>query len=134
MSNSIAIGVAYQDQAISGGTIDNTVIGATSAAAGTFTTIAGTTVTGTGAGSFVGLNTTGANNIASTSASTLGFFAASAAAQQAFSATPAVATTAAINSSISSSCFGYTSAQANAIVALVNAIRAAGVTYGLWTT
>jgi hypothetical protein len=39
MSNSIAIGVAYQDQAISGGTIDNSTIGAT-----TPSTIVGTTV------------------------------------------------------------------------------------------
>jgi hypothetical protein len=39
MSNSVAIGVAYQDQAISGGTIDNSTIGAT-----TPSTIIGTTV------------------------------------------------------------------------------------------
>ena len=39
MANSIAIGVAYQDQAISGGTIDNSVIGGTTAAAGTFTNL-----------------------------------------------------------------------------------------------
>lgn len=39
MANSIAIGVAYQDQAISGGTIDNSIIGGTTAAAGTFTTL-----------------------------------------------------------------------------------------------
>jgi hypothetical protein len=129
MPNSKATGVAYSDPAIDGGTIDNTVIGGTTAAAGSFTT-----VTGTGQGTFVGLKTTGANLIASTSASTLGFFVSAAAAQVAMSATAAVVTTAAINSSISSSCFGYTSAQANAIVALVNALRAAGVTYGLWST
>jgi hypothetical protein len=39
MSNSIAIGVAYQDQAISGGSVDNSPIGAT-----TPSTIVGTTV------------------------------------------------------------------------------------------
>jgi hypothetical protein len=39
MTNSVAIGVAYQDQAISGGTIDNSTIGAT-----TPSTIVGTTV------------------------------------------------------------------------------------------
>jgi hypothetical protein len=38
MSNSIAIGVAYQDQAISGGTIDNTPIGATTPSTAVFTT------------------------------------------------------------------------------------------------
>ena len=41
MSNSKAIGVAYEDQAISGGTIDNSTIGAT-----TPSTIVGTTVYG----------------------------------------------------------------------------------------
>ena len=45
MSNSIAIGVAYTDQAISGGTIDGSVIGGTTAAAITGTTINGTTIT-----------------------------------------------------------------------------------------
>lgn len=39
MSNSKAIGVAYEDQAISGGTIDNSTIGAT-----TPSTVVGTTV------------------------------------------------------------------------------------------
>lgn len=39
MSNSIAIGVAYQDQAISGGTIDNSTIGAT-----TPSSVVGTTI------------------------------------------------------------------------------------------
>lgn len=40
MANSIAIGVAYSDQAIVGGTIDNSVIGGTTKAA-----VSGTTVT-----------------------------------------------------------------------------------------
>ena len=40
MSNSIAIGVAYQDQAISGGTIDNTPIGATTQSTGAFSSLA----------------------------------------------------------------------------------------------
>ena len=39
MTNSIAIGAAYQDQEIIGGSIDNTVIGATTPAAATFTTV-----------------------------------------------------------------------------------------------
>lgn len=123
MANSKPIGVAYSDPALSGGTIDNTVIGGTTAAAGTFNALSGTS-----------LSTIGANAIASTSASTLGFFGATLAGQVAMSAFAAVATTAAINSSISSSCFGYTSAQATAIVSLVNAIRAAGVTLGIWAT
>lgn len=42
MANSKSIGVAYEDQAINGGTIDNTVIGGTTAAAGTFTNLTST--------------------------------------------------------------------------------------------
>lgn len=71
----------------------------------------------------------------SSSASLLGFFGnATPVTQPAMSANAAVATTAVINSSISSSCFGYTSAQATAIISLVNGIRAAGVSLGLWAT
>ena len=39
MANSIAIGVAYEDQKIVGGTVDNTPVGSTTAAAGAFTTL-----------------------------------------------------------------------------------------------
>ena len=118
MPNKKAIGVAFEDQAIVGGSVDDSPVGATTPSTGAFS----------------GLNSTGANNIASTSASTLGFFGASAAAQPAFSAFAAVATTAAINSSISSSCFGFTSAQATALVALANGLRAALVTLGIGAT
>jgi hypothetical protein len=54
MANSIAIGVAYKDQEIVGGTVDNTVIGGVTKAAGSFTTVtatgavSGSTVTSTG--------------------------------------------------------------------------------------
>lgn len=65
---------------------------------------------------------------------TLGFYGATPVAQPALSAYAAVATTAVINSSISSSCFGYTSAQATAIVTLVNGLRAALVSLGLGAT
>ncbi len=70
-----------------------------------------------------------------TSADKIAFFGLSVAVTQPqLSAYAAVATTAAINSSISSSCFGFTSAQAAAIVALVNALRAQQVTLGLAAT
>lgn len=69
-----------------------------------------------------------------TSAVPIGFYGATPITQRASSAVPAVVTTAAINSSISSSCFGYTSAQATAIVALVNELRAAAVALGLIAT
>ena len=118
MANSKATGVAYSDPAISGGTINDTVIGGTTAAAGTF----------------AALTATGAVNLAATSAIAVGFHGATAVTQRQSSAMPAVATTAAINASISSSCFGFTSAQATAIVVLVNELRAAAVALGLIAT
>lgn len=54
MANTKPVGVAYKDPEIDGGTIDNTVIGGTTAAAGTFTTmtctsavVGGNTMSGT---------------------------------------------------------------------------------------
>lgn len=47
MANTKPIGVAYQDQELVGSTIDNSVIGATTPAAGSFTTISGTTLSAT---------------------------------------------------------------------------------------
>lgn len=70
-----------------------------------------------------------------TSADLIGFYGLSAAvAQPQLSAFAAVATTAGINSSISASCFGFTSAQCAAIIALVNGLRAQQVTLGLAAT
>ena len=70
-----------------------------------------------------------------TSATLLGFYGvATPVAQRQSSVAPAVATTAGINSSISSSCFGFTSAQCAAIIALVNELRAAAVALGLVAT
>lgn len=85
-------------------------------------------------GKFTTLTATSAVALASGSAIVVGFYGAAGTAQIQASATPAVATTAAINSSISSSCFGFTSAQATAIVALVNQLRAAAVALGLIAT
>ena len=45
MANSVTLGVAYTDQAIVGGTVDNTTIGATTKAAGKFTTLNATGAT-----------------------------------------------------------------------------------------
>jgi hypothetical protein len=39
MANTKAIGVAYEDQKIVGGTVDNTPVGATAASSGAFTTL-----------------------------------------------------------------------------------------------
>lgn len=68
------------------------------------------------------------------SADLISFYGATPVTKPAMSAFAAVATTAAINSSISSSCFGFTSAQANGLVAGFNGIRALLVTLGLGST
>jgi hypothetical protein len=69
------------------------------------------------------------------SADLIGFYGLSAAvAQPQLSAFAAIVTTAAINSSIYSSCFGFTSAQATNIILLLNALRAQQVTLGLAAT
>lgn len=65
----------------------------------------------------------------------LGFYGlATAVVQPALSAFAAVSTAAVISSSTSATCFGYTSAQATAIVTLANGLRAALVTLGLAAT
>lgn len=69
-----------------------------------------------------------------TSAVAIGFYGATPVTQRQSSAVPAVVTTAAISSSTSATCYGYTSAQATAIVALVNELRAAAVALGLVAT
>lgn len=71
------------------------------------------------------------STIGRSSADTIGFYGAAKIAQRQSSAVAAVVTTAAISSSTSATCFGYTSAQATAIVALVNELRAAAVALGL---
>lgn len=64
----------------------------------------------------------------------IGLWGVTPVAQPAASAYAAVATTAVINSSVSATCYGFTSAQATAIITLVNGMRAMGVTVGLWST
>lgn len=61
----------------------------------------------------------------------IGFHGTAGTAQVALSATPAAATTAAISGA---SCYGFTCPQADAIRALVNALRAALVTKGIAST
>lgn len=54
MPNNVSVGVAFSDPVLSGATIDNSVIGGTTKAAGSFTSVTstgavtGTTVSGTG--------------------------------------------------------------------------------------
>jgi hypothetical protein len=118
MTNSISTGVAFSDPALAGGTIDDTPIGAVTKSTGAFTTLV----------------STGASNIGGSSAVVIGFYGAAGTTQRAASAMPAIATTAAISSSTSATCFGFTSAQATGIILLVNELRAAAVALGLVAT
>ena len=77
---------------------------------------------------------TDGTNFGQSSADLVGFWGVAPVAQPAMSATPAIATTAAISSSTSATCFGFTSAQATGIISLVNALRALNVTTGLGST
>lgn len=83
MANSKSIGTAYEDQAIVGGTIDNTPVGSTTTAAGAFTTLSasgaanfdGSTRLGNAAADVVGFHnvsgTVQATNVASQSINAL---------------------------------------------------------------
>lgn len=73
-------------------------------------------------------------NVGQSATDKVGFWGVTPVVQPAASAYAAVATTAVINSSASATCYGFTSAQATAIITLVNGLRAMGVTSGLWST
>lgn len=109
MGDSIAIGVAYRDQDLEGSTLtDCTINGAT---------LDGATISGTAS-----INTL----IVSSAAA---FFSVTAAiAQPSGAAQAAVATDAATTGA---AIYGFTSAQANGMVATVNALRTALVNLGL---
>lgn len=79
-------------------------------------------------------NTTEGWHVGTSSAALVGFWGVTAVTQPQASAYAAVSTAAPINSSASATCFGFTSAQAAAIVTLVNGLRAMGVTAGFWAT
>ena len=49
MPNNVSVGVAFSDPVLSGATIDNSVIGGTTTAAGSFTAVSSTSSTSTGA-------------------------------------------------------------------------------------
>lgn len=79
-------------------------------------------------------NSSGGTVMGSSSSEAIGFYGATPITQRAASAMPAIATTAAISSSTSATCFGFTSAQATGIILLVNELRAAAVALGLIST
>lgn len=116
MPNTKAIGVAYEDQRISGGTVDNTPIGATTASTGAFTTLAAS-----GAATLNG-------NVAIGNASTdlVGFHGATAVDQAAYTASLS------INALSVSGVVGFTSSTSvSALVTAVNNIIALLVEKGL---
>lgn len=83
MANTKAIGVAYEDQRISGGTVDNTPIGATTASTGAFTTLSAS-----------GATTLDGNvALGNAAADLIGFHGATAVDQAAFIATVTASTT-----------------------------------------
>ncbi len=77
---------------------------------------------------------TDGTNLGQSATDLVGFWGVTPVAQPAASAFPAVATTAVISSSTSATCFGFTSAQATALLTLANGMRAMGVTAGIWST
>ena len=64
----------------------------------------------------------------------ISFHGADPVAQVALSATAAVATTAAASATSSAAVYGFSSAQANGVISLINALRAALITKGLAST
>ena len=113
MANSKPIGVAYSDQAIDGGTIDNTPVGDTTAAAGAFTTL-----TASGATT---LN--GSVGIGDAAADTVAFYGATKVAQRAYSS--AVHATSAQAASAS---FGATQ------LATLQELMNTNIALGIWAT
>ena len=102
MANSISIGSAYKDQAIVGGAVDNSPIGATTPSTGAFTT----------------LNSSGTSILGDASSDLVGFYGGAGATQAA--AITSVTTTAATSTTLA---FGYTtSTQADAIVTALNSV------------
>ena len=116
MANSKAIGVAFSDPAIVGGTVDNTPVGATTASTGAFTTL-----TASGAATLNG-------NVAIGNASTdlVAFHGATAVDQAAFVATVS------INALSVSGVIGFTtSASFSTAITAINSILAALIEKGL---
>ena len=115
MANSKATGVAFSDPAISGGTVDDTPIGATTPSSGAFTT----------------LTATGDVVFGNASTDTVAFYgAATPQAQQSGAGQAAAISTAPV--SISATQWGFsTSTQAVSVITLQNELRSALVALGL---
>ncbi len=118
MTNSIAIGVAYKDQEIVGGTFEGTIGGTTP-----------------GAGTFTNLTSTGNTALGNAASDTIGLYGATPVVQRATAGShTTIATTVAISTTTGSvTSWGFsTSTQANALTAAVAEIQATLVALGLW--
>jgi hypothetical protein len=121
MANSKSVGVAFSDPALDGGTIDNTVIGGTTKAA-----ISCTTLTATGAATLAAisgttLTATGNTAIGTSAANTLGFYGT----------TPATQRAAAIQAASVVSAASYISVSTNLCVFAAE-VAATLTALGLW--
>ncbi len=113
MANSKSIGVAYEDQAIVAGTIDATVIGATTKAAASFTN----------------LTTTGNASIGDSAADLIAFHGATAVDQTNYTAS---VTTTYLEGSVSASAIvGLSVGQFSVLVTQMHAIKACLIEKGL---
>jgi hypothetical protein len=110
MANSKAIGVAYSDPAISGGTVDNTPVGATTPSTGAFTT----------------LTSSGTSTLGDAASDLVGFHGSAGTAQATFVATQS------INALSVSGVVGFTSSTSlSAVVTMLNAIQQVLINHGL---
>lgn len=113
MTDSISIGAAYRDQKISGGSVDNSPVGATTTSTGAFTTLSSTGTTS--------LDTT--VTLGGSAAKTVGFYGKTPVAQRAYSS----AVHASANVSVSAS-FGATQ------LAVLNELQNTMIGLGVWAT
>jgi hypothetical protein len=120
MANSKTIGVAYSDPAIDGGTIDNTVIGGTTTAAGSFTTLAASGATTLNGNCAVG----------NAAADLVAFHGATATDQFAF--TPTISHSSLLEGSVSASAIvGFSRGQFSNFITLANQMQKLLVEKGL---
>lgn len=113
MANSKAIGAAYSDQAIDGGTVDNTPVGATTPSTGAFTT----------------LSSTGNTTLGNAAGDLISFHGATAVDQAAFIAT--IGTTALEASVSASAIVGFSVGRFSLLIGMVNGIQALLIEKGL---
>ena len=119
MANSKSLGVAYEDQAIVGGTINSTPIGATTPSSGAFTT----------------LTSTGNTALGNAASDTIGLYGATPVIQRATAAShTTIATTVAVSttSSVATGWGFSTSTQANELTAAMAEVQATLVALGIW--